>query len=129
MIQIGAAIVLFCFAIYVSWSIPRLADIFSELQQPRTVQWLVWLYPLPFALPILDRVFGHFFFPFPFAVAFLVPGIISARQLGEIFERSAQPKRKAAVEELSHIVTLGFMGIMCACIITAAAWIRHADKG
>ena len=124
MIQIGAAIALFCFAIYVSWAISRLSDIFSELQQPRTVQWLVWLYPLPFALPILDRVFGQFFFPFPFAVAFLMPGIISARQLTEIFDRSAHPKRKAVLEELSYIVTLGIMGIMCACIITTAALSR-----
>src|SRR5437868_13184040 len=104
MIQIGAAIALFCFAIYVSWAIPRLADIFAELQQPRTVQWLVWLYPLPFALPVLDRVFGHFFFPFPFAAAFLLPGIISARKLGEIFDWSAHPQRKAALEELGYIV-------------------------
>ena len=124
MLQIIALVLLCCLAIQTTRSIRNHATAFSELQASSAAQWLVWLYPLPFAFPLLDRFFSQLFFPLPLGALFFVPGIIAARKALVAFERSGHPKAKPAASCLGHVVTFGVMGMMGVCVFTGFLWMR-----
>jgi hypothetical protein len=125
MLQIFAIILLGALAMRTSWVINQKSEIFAEVQQSKAVQWLVWLFPLPFVLPFLDRFFWHSFFPLPLAALFFVPGIVMARNAHSGFDRSGNLKRKEAASTMGHVVTFGILGVMGVCIFTIYWWLRR----
>jgi hypothetical protein len=125
MLQIIALILLCYLAIQTTWSIHNCAAVFSELRASRAAQWLVWLYPLPFALPLLNRSFWHLFFPFPVGVLFFAPGIIAARKALAAVDRSGHPKAKLAGSSLERMVTFGIMGMFGVCILSSRLWLHR----
>ena len=55
MLQIIALCLLLWFAVETTRAFCRERAVFSELRETDAAKWLVWLCPLPFALPLLHR--------------------------------------------------------------------------
>jgi hypothetical protein len=125
MLQIIVVILLCCLAIQTTWSIHKQAAVFSELETSRAAQWLVWLYPLPFAFPLLDRWLFHLFFPLPVGALFFAPGVIAARKALATSDRSGHAKAKSAVSSLERVVTFGIMAMMGVCVFTGYLWLQR----
>ena len=99
MLQILALLVLTCVAFDVSRRVYSHRAVFNEFRQHTSIAWLVWLFPLPFFLPLFDKSFSVFFlFRMPLGVLFFVPALLSARRSQECLERSGDGRVKPALE-------------------------------
>src|ERR1035437_3702388 len=89
MLQILALIVLACVATDISRRVHLNRAVFTQLGQPTSIAWLVWLYPLPFFLPLFAKSFFAFtLYRIPLGILFFVPALISARATRKCFEVS-----------------------------------------
>jgi len=120
MLQILAFLVLTGVAIDVSRRVYGLRAIFVEFGQHTSIAWLVWLFPLPFFLPLFAKSFFAFFlFRIPLGVLFFVPALFSARRNQDCFERSGDGRVKpalAAARTASLAAIMGIMGVLVFCL-------------
>ena len=126
MLQIIGIFLLGWLAIETTRVVYRHQALFSELQISPVTLWLVWLFPLPLALPIIHRVFLYLDYPIPLGAIFFLPGIISARQTGQRFDQSRHLGSKPVITAMAHVVTFGIMGMMGICVFTIFLWMRHS---
>ena len=124
MLQILALIILVCVAADISRRVYLTREIFMQFAQPTSIAWLVWLYPLPFLLPLFAKSFFAFFlFRVPLGILFFVPALISARATQKCFEVSGEGRVKPALAAVEMAMLAGIMGIMGVLILTFLVWI------
>ena len=127
MLQILTLIILVCVAADISRRVHLSRAVFAQLSQPTTIAWLVWLYPLPFFLPLFAKAFFAFvLFRVPLGALFFVPALMSARATRKCFELSGDGRVKpamAAVDMTTCAGIMGIMGIMAVFILTFLVWI------
>jgi hypothetical protein len=123
MLQILALLILACAAADISRRVYLNRAFFAELYQPMSIAWLVWLYPMPFILPLFAKSFFAFFlYRIPLGILFFVPGLISARATRKCFEVSDDRRAKPALAAVDLTVLAGIMGIMGVLILTFFMW-------
>src|SRR6266566_6543530 len=106
MLQILALLILIGVAIDVSRRVYAHRTVFAECRQRTSIAWLVWLFPLPFFLPLIAKsLFAFFLFRIPLGVLFFVPALISARRNEHCFERSGDGRVKSVLA-VAHTVSL-----------------------
>src|SRR5437660_3307679 len=119
MLQIIALCLLLWAAAATTLAFHRERAVFSELGQTSAAKWLVWLYPLPFALPLLHRpLVWLLFFPIPFSALFFAPAIAVAVQNRKRFDRSGDGRVKAAASATDYVITAGGLGIIGTLVFT-----------
>ena len=124
MLQILALIILVCVAADISRRVHLSRAVFAQLSQPTTIAWLVWLYPLPFFLPLFAKSFFAFaLFRVPLGALFFVPALMSARATRKIFELSGDGRVKPALAAVDMTTCAGIMCIMAVFILTFLVWI------
>jgi hypothetical protein len=98
MLQILALLLLTGAAVDIARKVYCHRAIFAQLRQTTAIAWLVWLYPLPFFLPLLDKsFFPLLLFRIPIGILFFVPALISARANQKCFEMSGDDRVKPAL--------------------------------
>lgn len=123
MLQIIALIILACVAADISRRVHLNRAVFEQLGQPTSLAWLVWLYPLPFFLPLFAKSFFAFvLFRIPLGVLFFVPALLSAGATRKCFEVSGDGRVKPALSAVDLTVPGGIMGIMGVLILTFLVW-------
>ncbi len=124
MLQILALIILTCVSADISRRVHLSRAVFAQLSQPTSIAWLVWLYPLPFFLPLFAKSFFAFLlYRIPLGVLFFVPALMSARATRKCFEVSGDGRVKPALAAIDLTTTAGIMGIMGVLILTCLVWI------
>ena len=124
MLQILGLIVLACVAADISRRVHLNRAVFAQLGQPTSIAWLVWLYPLPFFLPLFAKSFFAFvLFRIPLGILFFVPAVISARATRKCFEVLGDGRVKPALAAVDATLCAGIMGIMGVLILTFLVWI------
>jgi hypothetical protein len=124
MLQILTFIILTCIAADISRRVYLSRAIFAQLSQPTSIAWLVWLYPLPFFLPLFAKSFFAFvLFRIPLGVLFFVPALMSARATRKCFELSGDGRVKPALAAVDMTTCAGIMGIMAVFILTFLVWL------
>jgi hypothetical protein len=122
-LQILALIILTCVAADISRRVHLSRAVFAQLSQPTSIAWLVWLYPLPFFLPLLAKSFFAFMlYRIPLGVLFFIPALMSARATRKCFERSGDGRVKPALAAVDMTVCAGIMGIMGVLVLTFLVW-------
>jgi hypothetical protein len=124
MLQILALIILASVAVDISRRVHLNRAIFTQLGQPTTIAWLVWLYPLPFFLPLFAKSFFAFMlYRVPLGVLFFVPALMAARATQKCFELSGDGRVKPAMAAVDMTTCAGIMGIIGVLILTFLCWI------
>jgi hypothetical protein len=124
MLQILALIILACVAVDISRRVHLNRAIFTELGQPTSIAWLVWLYPLPFFLPLFAKsYFAFMLFRVPLGTLFFIPALMSARATRKCFEISGDGRVKPAMAAVDMTTCAGIMGIMAVFILAFLTWI------
>jgi|ERR1017187_574808 hypothetical protein len=124
MLQILALLLLTGAAVDIARRVYCHRAIFAQLRQTTAIAWLVWLYPLPFFLPLLDKsFFALLLFRIPIGILFFVPALISARANQKCFEMSGDDRVKPALAVVHITLCAGIMGIMEVFVLTFAVWI------
>jgi hypothetical protein len=124
MLQILALIILACVAVDISRRVHLNRAIFTELGQPTSIAWLVWLYPLPFFLPLFAKsYFAFMLFRVPLGTLFYIPALMSARATRKCFEMSGDGRVKPAMAAVDMTTCAGIMGIMAVFILAFLTWI------
>ena len=124
MLQILTLIILVCVTFDISRRVYLSRAIFAQLCQPTTLAWLVWLYPLPFFLPLFAKsLFGFALFRVPLGVLFFIPALMSARATRKCFELSGDGRVKPALAAVDMATCAGIMGIMAVLMLTFLLWI------
>jgi hypothetical protein len=123
MLQILALLILVCVAADISRRVHLSRAVFVQLSQPTSIAWLVWLYPLPFLLPLFAKSFFAFvLFRVPLGVLFFLPALMSARETRKCFERLGDGRVKPALAAVDMTVCAGIMGIMGVLVLTFLVW-------
>lgn len=129
MLQILALLILVCVAADISRRVHLSRAVFAELSQPTSIAWLVWLYPLPFLLPLFAKSFFAFvLYRVPLGILFFVPALMSARETRKCFERSGDGRVKPALAAVDLTVCAGMMGIMGVLVLTFLIWIFGSGR-
>jgi hypothetical protein len=124
MLQILALLILVCTAADISRRVYLTRAVFEQLAQPTSIAWLVWLYPLPFFLPLFAKSFFAFFlFRIPLGILFFVPALISARATRKCFEVSGDGRVKPGLVAVDMTACAGIMGIMGVLVLTFLLWV------
>jgi hypothetical protein len=124
MLQILALLLLTGAAVDIARKVYCHRAIFAQLRQTTAIAWLVWLYPLPFFLPLLDKsFFPLLLFRIPIGILFFVPALISARANQKCFEMSGDDRVKPALAVVHITLCAGIVGIMGVLVLTFALWI------
>jgi hypothetical protein len=124
MLQILALVILVCVAADISRRVYLSRTVFAQLGQPTSLAWEVWLYPLPFFLPLFAKSFFAFvLFRIPLGIVFFVPALISARATRKCFEVSGDNRVKPALTAVDTSLCAGYMGIMGVVILSSLAWV------
>jgi hypothetical protein len=124
MLQILALLILTGVAIDVSRRVYAQRTIFTEFRQHASIAWLVWLFPLPFLLPLFAKsFFALFLFRIPLGVLFFVPALLSARRNQDCFERSGDGRVKPALAAAHTVSLAAIMGIMGVLVFTFYLWV------
>lgn len=124
MLQIAALIILACVAVDISRRVHLTRAVFAQLSQPTSVAWQVWLYPVPFLLPLFAKSFFAFMlFRIPLGVLFFIPALMSARATRRCFELSGDGRVKPALVAIDITTTAGIMGIAGVMILSVLAWV------
>ena len=123
MLQVLALIVLACVAADISRRVHLNRAIFAQLSQPTSIAWLVWLYPLPFLLPLFAKPFFAFvLYRIPLGILFFLPALMSARATRKCFEVSGDTRARPALAAVDMTVTAGIMGIIGVLILSLLLW-------
>src|ERR1044071_6854725 len=113
MLQILALIVLTCVAADISRRVHLNRPVFAQLGQPTSITWLVWLYPLPFFLPLFAKSFFAFtLYRIPLGILFFVPALMSARATRKCFELSGDGRVKPALAAVGMTECSGRLGAL-----------------
>ena len=124
MLQIAALIILACVAVDISRRVHLSRAVFTEFSQPTSIAWQVWLYPLPFLLPLFAKSFFAFMlYRIPLGTLFFIPALMSARATRKCFELSGDGRVKPALAAIEMTTTAGIMGIAGVLILTILVWI------
>jgi hypothetical protein len=124
MLQILVLIILASVAVDISRRVHLNRAVFTQLGQPTSIAWLVWLYPLPFFLPLFaSPFFGFVLFRVPLGVLFFVPALLSARATRKCFELSGDVRVKPALAAVDMTTCAGIMGIMGVLVLTSLVWL------
>lgn len=124
MLQIIALLILACVAVDISRRVHISRAVFAQFSQPTSIAWQVWLYPLPFFLPLFAKSFFAFvLFRVPLGVLFFVPALLSANATGKCFELSGDGRVKPALAAVHMTTCAGIMGIMGVLALTFLCWI------
>jgi hypothetical protein len=124
MLQIAALIILVCIAADISRRVHLSRAIFTHLAQPASVAWLVWLYPVPFLLPLFAKSFFAFLlYRIPLGMLFFIPALISARATRKCFELSGDGRVKPALAAIDMTTIAGIMGMMGVLILSFLCWV------
>ena len=114
MLQLAALIILACVAVDISRRVHLSRAVFTQLSQPTSIAWQVWLYPLPFLLPLFAKSFFAFIlYRIPLGTLFFIPALMSARAT----------RVKPALAAIEMTTTAGIMGIAGVLILTTLAWV------
>jgi hypothetical protein len=124
MLQIAALIVLACIAADISRRVHLSRAVFTQLAQPTSVAWMVWLYPVPFLLPLFAKSFFAFFlYRIPLGILFFIPALMSARATRKCFELSGDGRVKPALAAIELTTTAGIMGASGVLILSFLCWV------
>jgi len=124
MLQILALLILTTVAVDISRRVHLNRAVFTALGQPTSIAWLVWLYPLPFFLPLFAKSYFVFMlYRVPLGVLFFVPALLSARATRKCFELSGDGRVKPAMAAVDMTTCAGIMGVMGVLILTFLCWI------
>jgi hypothetical protein len=124
MLQILALLLLAGAAVDIARRVHCHRAVFARLHQTTAIAWLVWLYPLPFFLPLFAKSFFAFLlFRIPIDAVFFVPALISARKNQKCFEKSGDNRVKPAFAVVHTTLCAGIMGIMGVFVLTFYLWI------
>jgi hypothetical protein len=123
MLQVLALIILACIAADVSRRVHLSRAVFMQLSQPTSVAWMVWLYPVPFLLPLFAKSFFAFLlYRIPLGILFFIPALMSARVTRKCLELSGDGRVKPALAAIEMTTTAGIMGIMGVLVLTVLCW-------
>lgn len=123
MLQIAALIILACIAADISRRVHLSRAIFMELAQPVSVAWMVWLYPVPFLLPLFAKSFFAFLlYRIPLGLMFFIPALMTARASRKCFELSGDGRAKPALAAVEMTTTAGVLGMMGVLILCFMCW-------
>jgi hypothetical protein len=123
MLQIVALIILACVAADISRRVHLNREVFTQLGQPTSLMWLVWLYPVPFLLPVFAKsLFAFLLYRIPIGVLFFIPALMSARATRKCFEVSGDGRVRPALAAVDMTTTAGILGIMGVLILTVLVW-------
>ena len=124
MLQIFALLILTGVAIDIARRIYSNRAIFLELGQPTAIAWLIWLYPLPFLLPLFAKsFFVLFLFRIPMGALFFVPALIAARGNQRCLELAGSDRVKPALAAVYIAQCAGIMGMMGVLMLCFLLWI------
>jgi hypothetical protein len=123
MLQILALIIFVCIATDISRRVHLSRAVFTQLSQPTSVGWMVWLYPVPFLLPLFAKSFFAFLlYRIPLGILFFIPALMSARVTRKCFELSGDGRVKPALAAIEMTTTAGIMGIMGVIVLAVLCW-------
>jgi hypothetical protein len=129
MFQVTALIILVCIAVDISRRVHLSRAVFIQLSQPTSIAWQVWLYPLPFLLPLFAKsFFALILYRIPLGALFFIPALISARATRKCFELSGDGRVKPALAAIDMATTAGMMGIAGVLILTILLWVFGGGK-
>ncbi len=129
MLQILALFILVCVATDISRRVYLNRAVFAQLGQPTSIGWLVWLYPLPFFLPLFAKSFFAFvLFRIPLGILFFIPALMPAWATRRCLELSGDDRVKPALAAIDMTTCAGIMGIMAVLILAFLAWILGFGK-
>jgi hypothetical protein len=123
MLQFAAVLLLTCLAGLTTSALGRERAIFAEFRQTMALRWLIWLFPLTYALPLCWRVGWRLFFPAPLGFVLFLPSLILAHRLRRRFERCGTDRTKPAERALGRVMTFGVMAIAGLLLPTAIYWL------
>ncbi len=124
MLQIVLLFALIGIAIDTARTVNRERDIFAEFGQTTAVTWLVWLYPLPLVIPIVNTSLArHLFFPVPFGILFFLPAIAVAAANRRRFECAGTDRADRAQRAADRVVMSGVLGALGFLGIAAVSWL------
>ena len=124
MFQIIALLLLTAAAVDIARRVYCHRAVFALLHQTTAIAWLVWLYPVPFFLPLFAKSFFAFLlFHIPIGALFFIPAMILARQNQKCFEMSGDDRVKPALAVVDTTLFSGIMGIMGVFLLALYSWI------
>ena len=123
MLQFAAVVLLTCLAGLTTAALGRERAIFAEFRQSLALRWLVWLFPLTYALPLVWRLGWRLFFPAPLGLVLFLPLLILAHRLRRCFERCGTDRTKPAERALGRVITFGAMAIVGLLVPAAIYWL------
>jgi hypothetical protein len=123
MLQILALVMMVSIAADISRRVHLSRDFFAELSQPTSIAWLVWLFPLPFLLPLFAKsFFAAVLFRVPLGTLFFLPALISARETRRCFELSGDGRVKPAMAAVNLTTNTAILGIVAVLALSVIAW-------
>lgn len=128
LLQIGALIILTCIAADISRRVHLNRSVFAEFGQPTSIDWLVWLYPVPFILPLISKPLALLIFRVPMGMLVYIPAVMSAWTSRKRFELSGDGRVKPALAAVELASTAGIMGMMGVVLISLLAWLFGMAK-
>jgi hypothetical protein len=124
MLQIVTLLILISVVVDISRKVYSHRVVFARLNQTTAIAWLVWLYPLPFFLPLFDKPFFVFIlFRIPIGALFFVPALVIAKTNQKCFEMSGDGRVKPARAAVSATLCAGIMGVMLVFVLTFLVWL------
>ncbi|MDB6030270.1 MAG: hypothetical protein JWM16_608 [Verrucomicrobiales bacterium] len=124
MLQILALLILISVAVDVSRRVYAHRAVFAEFGQRTSIAWFVWLFPIPFFLPLFAKSFFAFFlFRIPLGILFFIPALLSARRNQDGFERSGDERVKPALATAHTVSLAAITGIMGVLALTIYSWV------
>src|SRR5690242_17078015 len=123
MLQLAALIILTCSAADISRRVHLSRAIFMELAQPLSMAWMVWLYPVPFFLPLFAKSFFAFvLYRIPLGVMFFIPALMTAHATRKCFELSGDGRVKPALAAVDMTTTAGVLGMTGVLMLCGMCW-------
>jgi hypothetical protein len=124
MLQILGLICLIGVAIETARTVHRERAIFVEFGQTTVVELLVWLYPLPLAIPFLvPQLVGFLLFPIPLGILFFLPAMAVGNVNRRCFQQAGTDRVDRAQRAADHVVMSGVLAIVVFSGVTFVLWL------
>jgi hypothetical protein len=123
MLQLLVIVLLTFLAVLTTSALGREESVFAEFHQTMAVRWLIWLFPLTYALPIFWRVGWRLFFPAPLVILLLLPVLALAQRNRKCLEGGGTDRTKRAEQALTRVLNFGTMAIVGSMLPTAVYWL------
>jgi len=129
MLQIILLIALIGIAMDTTRTVQRNRGIFAEFGQTTAVKWLVWLYPLPLAIPIISLSLARYLvFPLPLGILFFLPAIAVAAVNRRHFERAGTDRADRAQRAADRVVMSGVLAAIGFLGVALVPWILQLSR-